>query len=465
MKAFAFRTIELKQPREQMQIIEDHKAIVTFSRLDANRCMMAAKLADIAALMQKMVPKTSKPRQTRRTRSAEPVRISAPPTVETVVVLFFLRSPAQVALFAVKNIEERIFSFIKRTFQVQTEITPSSNANQREVKISGVRSAIEGARKYLLNFSSFCRTKVYDDVTGKIRRVRFKCPLSLTPRSDHPWIRIQDAAYVVQYDLESLNVICVCEHQMNPLSIQIHYIDRSQTEFGVSEHVLDVCCLKRLSFVSIPLPYNSPFHSEWTHSLNEIRSDAFHQQTISLTVDNGMILLFGAPNLMQSYQQRFQQLWQEEIDHQPAEQRRAAARPPSPPARTVVKPVWLNFTIDQPGFESLLSNQLSRLTGILPVNCTFKKEISIIDIPVEVPLSLAQQIEPETTATTVANQSFWRRHFRKRSVTTSPSSPALPQPSTSLRVGRARISVCQGDLRTQQVERIGFLLRSSGNVF
>ena len=201
-------------------------------------------------------------------------------------------------------------------------------------------------------------------------------------------------------------------------------------------------------------------------------------------MDNGMILLFGAPDLIQSYQRRFRQLKQNDVDHQLAEQRRAAAPPPPPPvtppqARTVVEPVpqfSLTFTIDRPGFESLLFNEPSRLTAILPSNCSLEKHIFSADIPVEVPLSHAQHAERETTTTTVDdaksppadNRSLWEKIFGKKPATPSASSPTSLQPSTSiqnstsLKVGQAKISVCQGDLRTQQVKRIGFLLRSFG---
>ena len=168
MKAFAFRTIQLKQPREQMQIIEDNATIAAFYRLDANRCTLATKSAHIANLMQKVVPKIVTRRQTRGKRSAGPVRGA----VSTIVVLFSLRSPSSIALFADKIIEERIFSFIKRTFQVHTEITPSSNANQRVVKVTGHTSAIEQAREHLLHFPSLCQTKVFDHATSKTNSTR-----------------------------------------------------------------------------------------------------------------------------------------------------------------------------------------------------------------------------------------------------------------------------------------------------
>ena len=125
-----------------------------------------SRSAHIGELTQEDTLKTTTRQQTQETRTVEPVR-GAVPTVETTVVSFFLRSPSQTALFAKKIIEEGSFSFIERTFHVQTEITPSSNANERMVKISGVKSATEPALKYLLSFPSICRTKLYDHAISK----------------------------------------------------------------------------------------------------------------------------------------------------------------------------------------------------------------------------------------------------------------------------------------------------------
>ena len=292
-----------------------------------------------------------------------------------------------------------------------------------------------------------------------VTQIQFDCPSSRSSsRSDHPWIRIQVAVYVLRYFFKSANIPCVCEHQMNPLSIHIHYIDRSQTELGVDEQVLDDWCLKRLSFASISLPDKSPFYSEWMESLREIRSHVFNRVKIGLTVENGRILLFGAPNLVQLYQQRFQPLQQNDVDH--------------PVVSTMVKSVpqfVVNFTIDRPGFESLLLNEPWRLTAVLPWNCSFTKQILTANIPIEVPMSHTPQVKKEIMTTIVDdtkpsppvnNRRWWQKMWGRKLDTTPPSSPAplrhqtSIRPPTSLEVDQARISVCQGDLRTQQVKRI-----------
>ena len=170
MKAFAFRTIQLKQPKEQMQFIEENPA------------MVAARSIHIGVLMQNVTLKTA----TEGTRRMEPVR-SAPPTAETIVISLALRSPSQIALFADKIIEERLFTFIERTFQIRTKITSSGTTNQRVVEITGLKSAVERAREALLTFPSLCRTKVYDHPAGKTnssRSITFTLILSFSSSVD-----------------------------------------------------------------------------------------------------------------------------------------------------------------------------------------------------------------------------------------------------------------------------------------
>lgn len=56
MKKFAFRSIHLTQPSDQIKILEANASIVAFSRTGTNNCMLATRASDIANLMQKLVP-------------------------------------------------------------------------------------------------------------------------------------------------------------------------------------------------------------------------------------------------------------------------------------------------------------------------------------------------------------------------------------------------------------------------
>jgi hypothetical protein len=56
MQKFAFRSISLQQPTEQLAILRAHSSIVAFCRNRRNSYLLAARHSNIVDLMQKLLP-------------------------------------------------------------------------------------------------------------------------------------------------------------------------------------------------------------------------------------------------------------------------------------------------------------------------------------------------------------------------------------------------------------------------
>lgn len=272
---------------------------------------------------------------------------------------------------------------------------------------------------------------------------------SYVGRSEYPWIKIQDSVYVIQHFLHLENIVCVCEYQTNPFSVQIHFVDENHSEFGIDEEKLDDWCSKRLTFTEITL--QNPSDDQWTKVMNEIRGRSDYRQRISLIYKNASICIFGTCELIEFYQKSFEQLKQNEIDCLLEQKKRLA----TPILKKFVPKYSLNFIIDRPGFDRLILKEPSCLTSIIPSNCSLEKEIVSATVFIEIPLSHVEteNLDEETTITEppIDNRPFWQRifGFQNPTTTSQPSSSVLT--SSSLNVGRSKILISQGDLRTQKV--------------
>ena len=59
MQKFAFRSISLQQPTEQLAILRAHSSIVAFRRNQRNTYLLAARNSNMERIMQKLLPKKS----------------------------------------------------------------------------------------------------------------------------------------------------------------------------------------------------------------------------------------------------------------------------------------------------------------------------------------------------------------------------------------------------------------------
>ena len=268
-------------------------------------------------------------------------------------------------------------------------------------------------------------------------------------RSEYPWIKIHESVYVIQHFLQLDNIVSVCEYQTNPFSIQIHFVDENHSEFGVDEQKLDDWCSKRLTFTEITL--QNPSDDQWTKVMNEIRGRSDYRQKISLTYEKASICIFGICELIEFYQKSFQRLRQNETDRLLEQKKRLA----TPILKKFVPKYFLNFIIDRPGFDRLILTEPSRLTSIIPSNFSLEKEILSATVFIEVPLSHVEtenlDEEPTITEPPIDNRWFWERMLglQEPTTTSQPSSSVLT--SSPLNVGRSKILISQGDLRTQKV--------------
>jgi hypothetical protein len=64
MKNFAFRTVSLQEPMEQLRILRAHSTTVAFCSVNHNKYLLATKKPHIHTFMQKLVPNKSTNRRT-----------------------------------------------------------------------------------------------------------------------------------------------------------------------------------------------------------------------------------------------------------------------------------------------------------------------------------------------------------------------------------------------------------------
>ncbi|CAF4758134.1 unnamed protein product, partial [Rotaria socialis] len=111
------------------------------------------------------------------------------------------------------------------------------------IKIIGELNYINSAKQELLTIISLCRTKTFKETI------------------DSGWIKMIDAVRVIQHQLNISKIKGICQQQLLPVSILVHYIDKEHVGFGVDEQILDVLCRKKLVFATCT---SNELEKEWS---------------------------------------------------------------------------------------------------------------------------------------------------------------------------------------------------------
>ena len=412
-----------------------------------------------------------------------------------------IHKPGQLLLFAEKTFENRLLAYFDKTHQVQVQIDwiLSHNAH-RTITFTGKSNAVDRTYKDLLGFISRCRTKIFDAKTGEILLFSSVSKIVPDPSSDNRWINIgATAALVIQHQLNQVNKVCVCESQTSPLSIQVHYIDQPQSELGLDERTIDAICQQQLKFAECTLSPSNRYANEWNSVTTSITTRVDYGKDICLDESQGKTSLYGLPILVTQYQKKLEAINEREKASQVESRARAAgvlSKPEKiekPVLKSTHEPVVhrtenipipptysITFDVDQPGFEVLVDQELPRLLAIFKSKVFYGKQI--IDHPIQIDIPKArvddipdQSEEQTTTSTTVTpvpptapKDNWFVRLFQSAKPQPTPSKSEQLQPvrqampnhvtQPCLAIRMSKITICTGDLTTQQVsQKFSFL--------
>ena len=121
-------------------------------------------------------------------------------------------------------------------------------------------------------------------------------------------VKISNACAVIQHSLTTDSISCVCQHQSSPLSIQVHYINKSHTEFGVDEQLIETWCRQKLILAKCDRLPSAAFEKEWLELKAIVARRADYNQSICLFDGGNTIYFYGLPNIVQHLQQAVQSL-------------------------------------------------------------------------------------------------------------------------------------------------------------
>ena len=125
---------------------------------------------------------------------------------------------------------------------------------------------------------------------------------------DPDLVQISDAYAVIQHTLTTANIMCVCQHQSSPLSIQVHYIHKSHPEFGVDEQLIETWCRRKLILVKCHRLTSTAFDKEILELTATIARRSDFNQNICLLDQGNTIYLYGLPDIVQRLQQAVQSI-------------------------------------------------------------------------------------------------------------------------------------------------------------
>ncbi|CAM4776475.1 unnamed protein product [Rotaria magnacalcarata] len=314
-----------------------------------------------------------------------------------------------------------------------------------------------------------------------------------------------DAVRVIQHQLNISKVKCICQQQLLPVSILVHYIDKQHSEFGVDEQILDTLCRKKLVFATCT---SNEFEKEWLTLKTKILARADYGKDICLSHEKQTISLFGVPDVVKTVQQLIES---QKMDTSQSAIKDEANKPEiiaTPKAHIskiensskssesnlypesnqittqTVQTYLIEFDIDEPGFEVLVHHDFYRLLAIIDSKCQLVKQIIPHPIQIQIPkakkhyfddgasfgLSQENKSEPvdnPSQDTDSPPTNWFLKLFQLNKPTTQPSTVTQPQNSPlsvqstsntsntcSVAIGNSKIIVCTGNLTTQAVDII-----------
>ncbi|CAM4845808.1 unnamed protein product, partial [Rotaria magnacalcarata] len=403
-------------------------------------------------------------------------------------ITLVLNSPAQIALLTHMTFESSLQIYFIKKYSTKIDFEHRSDVIIRSlVKLIARQSSMNSAIQDLQTIISLCRTKTFKETI------------------DSGWIKMIDAVRVIQHQLNISKVKCICQQQLLPVSILVHYIDKQHSEFGVDEQILDTLCRKKLVFATCT---SNEFEKEWLTLKTKILARADYGKDICLSHEKQTISLFGVPDVVKTVQQLIES---QKMDTSQSAIKDEANKPEiiaTPKAHIskiensskssesnlypesnqittqTVQTYLIEFDIDEPGFEVLVNHDSNRLLAIIDSKCQLVKQIIPHPIQIQIPkakkhyfddgasCSLTQENKSEPvdnpSQDTESSQKNWfLKLFQSNKPKVQPSTVTQPQNSPSsvqstsntsntcsVAIGNSKIIVCMGDLTTQAVDII-----------
>ncbi|CAF3583212.1 unnamed protein product [Rotaria sp. Silwood1] len=306
------------------------------------------------------------------------------------------------------------------------------------------------------------------------------------------WVKITNAVHVIQHHFNVLNIKCVCQQQVSPLAILVHYIDKEHIEFGVDEQIIDGLCRKTLVLAKCT---SATFEKEWESLKMKIYIRDDYGKDICLFDEQQTITLFGLPEVVKNVQQLFEdkkpkyippivknELNKPETSVQPSQS--TIHQEDKQIKKQIVQTFSIAFDVDEPGFEILANRDCNQLLNIVGSKCQLEKQIIYHKIQIQIPKvradhfnynTLQSQSQENTSESTNdvnnpsanSNLNWFQRLFQRSKSKTQSSTPVKQQNSTpqvqatssatnitSIAIGNSKIIVCTGDLTKQAVDII-----------
>ena len=96
-------------------------------------------------------------------------------------------------------------------------------------------------------------------------------------------------------------MICICE-RITPTEVSVSYFDATNPQFGTDEEKIEELIKDRFRSVSVPLT------KDWADLEEKIRQRDDYKKKICLAKESNRIYLFGTPELVKEFRQKFEQL-------------------------------------------------------------------------------------------------------------------------------------------------------------
>jgi hypothetical protein len=115
-------------------------------------------------------------------------------------------------------------------------------------------------------------------------------------------------------------MICACQ-RLSPANVVVYYFDINNPQFGTDEQKIEDVIKDRFRSATIPCDQKSistKFTRDWTDLEEKIRQRDDYKKNLCFQKESNTIYLFGLPDLVKEYRQKFEQL-KHKYDPQPCQ--------------------------------------------------------------------------------------------------------------------------------------------------
>ncbi|UJR14781.1 hypothetical protein I4U23_001769 [Adineta vaga] len=491
MKQFKYQTM-FNLTQDQIDILRDKSADLAHKRLNEHDYLVAVKLKDMAELKRtmfhrhKLCPSTEQLQplmqrhsiQSNFSRSSSTLslnsdiseNLSQRSSIGYNLSTYTIYSLEQVIMFSIERFEDRLRQYLNGTFHVKL-VFERKYFNEKtkgtkpciSIKMTGSENETQNATDELNNLFSSKQTKRFDEET------------------DGTWTNVIDAIEVINYHFKLIDLTCICE-QASPGVVIVHYFDIANPQFGIDEQQIDD--IVRDKFQSAVVNFtlqtsDSIFNKEWGDLQEKLLKRNDYNKKICFATQSNMIYLFGLPELVKEYREKFEQL---KNKHEPQpykitltdkqliylktvakgdlsklekrykpngcdislvrlRQHGEFIAPPDLHSKIkdsldeLTKIEEISFEVTEQGFDILVSKDLERLYHIAKPKCYLEKSIEICREHIPIPTARIADLDDGVN--------------QKSTIASSASSRV-----TSVTIGHSTVTICIGDLTAQAVDAI-----------